>query len=690
MIFETFIKPVLFREDPEAIHEKMIGRLYRWGNNGFLRSMFSFLFRYDNSRLRTRVGPLKFSNPIGLAAGFDKNARTFSIMPSFGFGFVEVGTVTGQVQEGNPKPRMFRLTKDNALINRLGFNSYGAERVERILRRSRKPTVPLGINIGKTKVVPIDEAVGDYLHSFTLLYPHGHYFVINVSSPNTPNLRELQDKDKLLDLATQVQGRNSLLAKKLGIAPKPVFVKIAPDLTFSQIDDVLEVIQETNCAGIIATNTTIDRSNIKTKIDEQGGLSGKPLRKRSTEIIRYIYKKTNGKIPIIGVGGVFKAKDAYEKIKAGASLVQVYTGFIYEGPSCLKNINKGLVAMMRRDKIKNISQAVGLDVRRSTAAVVLSSPEKRHAHVEKYKEKLRDVDAIVATVPGIALAACLAQETQKPMVYLRTKKKKHGTGKQIEGRLLSNSRVSMIIDKEGREAAEQIVKENQCTIENGVLVDGIRRISSNHKRSIILDANPSTAEGIANILLSIKAVKLNVKKPFVYVSGIKSPIYCDNRLLPSYPKEWKQVIDGLLHLIKTKVGEVDIIAGTATAGISHAAAVAHRLHLPMVIVDKDQIEGSFKKGKRVVIIEDLVSTGKSSIATLQALRKHGAEVKTCLAIFTYELPKAKKWFAEEKCELFTLSNFTTLIKQAVKEKYITQKEKTVALKWNKNPDKWKK
>lgn len=279
---------------------------------------------------------------MGLAAGFDKDASSFKQMAAFGFGFIEIGTVTPVGQEGNPKPRLFRLPSDEALINRMGFNNHGVEAAV-----DRLEDIPEGIiiggNIGKNKVTPNAEAIGDYEKCFHALYSKVDYFVVNVSSPNTPNLRELQDREPLTLLLNHLQTLNQ---QKPDL--KPILLKVAPDLTDNQLDDIVEIVLETGIAGLIATNTTISRDGLKTNESEVekigvGGLSGRPLTSRSTEVIRYIHQKSGGKIPIIGVGGIHTAADAREKLDAGASLVQVYSGFVYEGPAMVKRINEGLI-----------------------------------------------------------------------------------------------------------------------------------------------------------------------------------------------------------------------------------------------------------------------------------------------------------------------------------------------------------
>lgn len=339
------IKPLLFKFDPELVHHFVTANLKRFnrfpGGQALSRSLWGL---YD-PRLERDVFGLHFKNPVGLAAGFDKNAEMMSEMANLGFGFVEVGTVTPLPQPGNPKPRMFRLPEDGGLINRMGFNNDGvevvAERLAAFRANGDQKQLIIGGNIGKNKVTPNEEAVSDYIKCFDRLFDVVDYFVVNVSSPNTPGLRELQEKEPLMQLLGTLQQRNS----KNGIS-RPILLKIAPDLTNEQLDDIVYIVQQTGIAGIIATNTTISReglvSNDKLK-NETGGLSGKPLTKRSTEVIAYIHKKSKGAFPIIGVGGIHSVEDAVEKLQAGASLLQLYTGFIYEGPGLIKRINKKIL-----------------------------------------------------------------------------------------------------------------------------------------------------------------------------------------------------------------------------------------------------------------------------------------------------------------------------------------------------------
>lgn len=308
------------------------------GAKGFARKKY----HVKDERLEREVFGIKFPNPVGLAAGFDKDARLFNELGCLGFGFVEIGTVTPVPQPGNPKPRLFRLPKDSALINRMGFNNEGSEAAVKRLKR-RWSNIVIGGNIGKNKVTSNENAIDDYQKCFETLFPHVDYFVVNVSSPNTPNLRELQDKEPLVKLLTTLQQKN----REKSI-PKPVLLKIAPDLTNEQLDDIIEIVKTSGIAGVIATNTTISREGLTTDQSEleqigAGGLSGKPLSERSTKVIRYLADKSGKAFPIIGVGGIHSEEDALEKLDAGASLVQLYTGFIYEGPALVRRINKSLL-----------------------------------------------------------------------------------------------------------------------------------------------------------------------------------------------------------------------------------------------------------------------------------------------------------------------------------------------------------
>jgi dihydroorotate dehydrogenase len=339
------LKPLLFLFDPENVHHFVTRNLKRFNRFPGGTSLSKFIWSLDDHRLEKEVFGLKFKNPVGLAAGFDKNAELISEMGALGFGFVEVGTVTPLPQPGNPKPRMFRLPEDSALINRMGFNNLGvdiaAARIAAYRNSLSAGQTPLiiGGNIGKNKVTPNEDAVSDYIKCFDRLFDVVDYFVVNVSSPNTPGLRELQEKEPLMHILNTLQQRNN----KNGIS-RPILLKIAPDLTNEQLDDIADIVKQTGIAGIIATNTTISRDGLTSvNKNETGGLSGRPLTKRSTEVISYLHKASTGAFPIIGVGGIHSADDAIEKLQAGASLVQLYTGFIYEGPGLIKRINKNIL-----------------------------------------------------------------------------------------------------------------------------------------------------------------------------------------------------------------------------------------------------------------------------------------------------------------------------------------------------------
>jgi dihydroorotate dehydrogenase len=344
----SLIKPILFKFDPEKVHYFVTANLKRFNRFPGGAALSRAVWDVKDARLEKEVFGLKFKNPVGLAAGFDKNGEMMGEMANMGFGFVEVGTVTPLPQDGNPKPRMFRLPADSALINRMGFNNLGVDVVAGRLaafRHKAKGTQKLiiGGNIGKNKVTPNEDAVSDYIKCFDRLFDVVDYFVVNVSSPNTPGLRALQEKEPLMQLLNTLQQRNN----KNGVS-KPILLKIAPDLTDEQLDDIVEIVQQSRIAGVIATNTTIRRDGLVSPNElttETGGLSGKPLTKRSTEVISYLAKKSAGAFPIIGVGGIHSADDAIEKLNAGAALVQLYTGFIYEGPGLIGRINKKLLSL---------------------------------------------------------------------------------------------------------------------------------------------------------------------------------------------------------------------------------------------------------------------------------------------------------------------------------------------------------
>lgn len=354
-----FIRPLLFgvSKDPETVHNMALYFL-KLGGYFPISSIIGSFCKIDNPSLKQKIFGLDFKNPLGLAAGFDKDGKAMLGLQALGFGFLEIGTVTGHAQPGNPRQRLFRLEKDQALINRMGFNNQGPDVLANTLSSTLiHPcmSVPVGISLGKSKITNLEKAAEDYLYSFKKLYGFGDYFVINVSSPNTPGLRQLQDKHFLVDI---ISGLNKYRNDQQ--THKPLLVKIAPDLSFEAINEVLEVCGHNQVDGIIATNTTISREGLETEINEAGGLSGKPLKEKSTIIIKYIHKQMPG-LPIIGVGGIFNGEDAYEKIKAGASLVQIYTGLIYEGPGLVKKINQGLVKLLQRDGFKNIGEAVGVE-----------------------------------------------------------------------------------------------------------------------------------------------------------------------------------------------------------------------------------------------------------------------------------------------------------------------------------------
>ena len=339
------LRSFLFLFDPEKIHDTTAKLIRINLSIPGAKFIWTKLFRVEDERLKKTLFGIDFKNPVGLAAGFDKNASMYDDLAYCGFGFIEVGTVTPKGQLGNEKPRLFRLKEDAAIINRMGFNNNGVENAVENLRK-RKTKIIIGGNIGKNKVTPNEDATSDYVKTFNALFDYVDYFVVNVSSPNTPNLRELQEKEPLTKLLKTLQELNSTKPKR-----KPILLKIAPDLTDNQLDDIIEIVADVSLDGIIATNTTISRENLKTsneRIKEigAGGLSGKPVGSRSTEVIKYLSTKSNKAFPIIGVGGIHSAEDALEKLDAGADLVQLYTGFIYEGPKLVKDINKALIARL--------------------------------------------------------------------------------------------------------------------------------------------------------------------------------------------------------------------------------------------------------------------------------------------------------------------------------------------------------
>jgi dihydroorotate dehydrogenase len=362
MLYRSLLRPILFRLPPETAHElalhsldflkpKSVNRLV---GRRFTSNSFGQLMRFG----------LEFSNPVGLAAGFDKDGLALEPLCALGFGFIEAGTVTYHPQPGNPRPRLFRLTKDRALINRAGFNNAGAAAFAERVAKTNLDCV-LGVSIGKSKITPMAEATADYLASFQLVYAVADYVAINVSSPNTPQLRELQQASQLSSLLDALQTRNLELQQKHSRPSRmPLLVKLSPDIEDAEIESIVEVIRHFRIDGIIATNTTVKRDNLQTdpkSIAEigDGGLSGAPLRRTATQMIARLYHLTEGKIPLIGVGGVFTAEDAWEKIAAGASLVQLYTGFIYQGPRIAKEINEGLVRLLSANGFRTLDEAVG-------------------------------------------------------------------------------------------------------------------------------------------------------------------------------------------------------------------------------------------------------------------------------------------------------------------------------------------
>jgi dihydroorotate dehydrogenase len=337
-MYKFLIRPLLFCFDPEKVHYFTFSLIRVLCKIPGVPVLFKSMYEVADKRLERTIGGLTFKNPVGLAAGFDKDAKLYAELSNFGFGYIEIGTLTPKLQDGNPKKRLFRLRKDSALINRMGFNNGGV--LEASKRLQRNSGVLIGGNIGKNKVTDNDDALSDYQFCFDALYDVVDYFVVNVSSPNTPNLRALQDKEPLTALLQALQTQNNLKVKT-----KPIFLKIAPDLTNEQLLDIIEIVASTGIAGVIATNTTISREGLQSENrTEMGGLSGRPLAKRSTEVIRFLAQNSNNSFPIIGVGGIHSAEDALEKLEAGASLIQLYTGFIYEGPALVKAINKRILA----------------------------------------------------------------------------------------------------------------------------------------------------------------------------------------------------------------------------------------------------------------------------------------------------------------------------------------------------------
>lgn len=361
MIYRSLLRPLLFRLPPESAHEFAIGSL------SFVPKLTTSLL--GNRYKRSPFGKLKrfglsFANPVGLAAGFDKDGIALEPLTALGFGFIEAGTVTHHAQPGNERPRLFRLPLDKALINRAGFNNHGAAAFVEKVKRTR-PDCVLGVSIGKSKIVELDDAIADYLKSLAVVYPVADYIAVNVSSPNTPRLRELQGAEQLNLLLQALQQRNIELAEQTDrSAPVPLLVKLSPDLDLQPLKDLVAVAQQNKIAGLIATNTTISRTNLRTPRETvdacgAGGLSGAPLLPRSLEVIATVYKLTKGQMPIVGVGGIFNANDAWEMVSAGASLLQLYTGFIYEGPGIARSINDGLRQIISERGFVSFDEAVG-------------------------------------------------------------------------------------------------------------------------------------------------------------------------------------------------------------------------------------------------------------------------------------------------------------------------------------------
>jgi dihydroorotate dehydrogenase len=348
-MYKYLLKPLLFCFKAETAHMMTIRLLQLVLSIPLIRFLFRYIFNYEHPDLEKTVMGLHFKNPVGLAAGFDKDGKYFMEMSALGFGFIEIGTVTPKSQSGNPLPRLFRLPEDGALINRMGFNNDGVDAMVERLKKYKKRTLIIGGNIGKNKNTPNEHASEDYVFAFEQLYPYVDYFTVNVSSPNTPGLRDLQEKAPLTELLNRLSALNRSMP-----ATKPILLKIAPDLTDTQLDDVIDIVHSTGIAGIIATNTTIDRAALKTETSDigAGGLSGAPLKDRATEVIRYIAAKSEKKFTIMGVGGISTPEDAIVKLEAGADLIQVYTGLVYEGPGMVKQINKALVRKQAQYQVK--------------------------------------------------------------------------------------------------------------------------------------------------------------------------------------------------------------------------------------------------------------------------------------------------------------------------------------------------
>ncbi len=371
-LYKNLLRPVLFTQDSESIHNRTLSGLGCISRSNFLSSAVEKI--YGNPELPVKLFGLHFPNPIGLAAGMDKKAQAVPIWEKLGFGFCELGGVTWHAQPGNPQPRMFRVVEDEALINRMGFNNPGADAIARNLakwkREKRWPIHPVGINLGKSKITELENAAEDYASSFRILREFADFFVVNVSSPNTPNLRKLQDKSALDEIFAAIQDINlrTVSHDLRSIEPRPILVKVAPDLSFEALDDILALVGPRKISGIVVSNTTITRPRTQNErllkvYEETGGLSGRPLRYISNQLIRHLFRQTRGELPIIGVGGVFDADDALAKIMSGASLVQVYTGLVYEGPSIARDIVGDLRKKIAAEGARSVSELVGAVVK---------------------------------------------------------------------------------------------------------------------------------------------------------------------------------------------------------------------------------------------------------------------------------------------------------------------------------------
>ena len=366
MIWEKIARQLLFQLPAETAHHLSMNAFDKLLSLSPVSAAFAGRYTVDDSRLRTQLWGLDFRNPVGLAAGFDKDAAWFAKLSALGFGHVEVGTITGQAQDGNPQPRLFRLPADSAIINRMGFNNRGADNAAKRLENSprRNANDILGVNIGKTKIVAVESATEDYLYSFERLFVYADYFTVNVSSPNTPGLRTLQNREPLIDLLTRIQSKNVRLAADHETATKPILLKIAPDVTDEQLTDIISILKEIQLDGIIATNTTLSREGLTTQASKvesigAGGLSGAPLTRRSRDVVSALYHELKNQIPIIGVGGIMNGEDAWQMICAGASLCQIYTGFIYGGPGIVRDINRHLLNRLQENNLSHIGQAIG-------------------------------------------------------------------------------------------------------------------------------------------------------------------------------------------------------------------------------------------------------------------------------------------------------------------------------------------